>query len=223
MPGCPAAQPSGHTRMRDFSRTCERKGLSGVSFSEVLRFPKHPFPRCDLWMVSKKIQANNDFSSHSSFYASSKHYLGDFFKTLCQLLSLNGVLWSPNVFSISPPETLWVSARLHRSYTNPHHFQSIISWKETCVGVRQELTQTSTTACTAGSPAPKDFAQGACERCPRAHGGLVGPQVCRGTLLLDSSTRMKGIWPWVSAFGSAGPLVRGTGNHCFAQNERPEL
>lgn len=28
----------------------------------------------------KKIQANNDFSSHSSFYASSKHHLGDFLK-----------------------------------------------------------------------------------------------------------------------------------------------
>lgn len=80
MPGCPAAQPSGNTRMGDFSRTCECKGLSGVSFSEVLRFPKRPFPRCELWMVSKKIQANNDFSSHSSFYASSKHYLGDFLK-----------------------------------------------------------------------------------------------------------------------------------------------
>lgn len=36
----------------------------------------------------------------------------------------------------------------------------------------QELTQTSTTACAADSPAPKDFALEACERCPQVHHGL---------------------------------------------------
>lgn len=71
----------------------------------------------------------------------------------------------------------------------------------------QELTQTSTTTGTAGSPAPETFAQAACKRSPH---GLGNHQV-------HSSSRITGILPWVSAFGCAGPLLRGSDSIAFSK------
>lgn len=79
----------------------------------------------------------------------------------------------------------------------------------------QELTQPSTPLALQ-TPAPEDFARGACKRSLWVTHSLGNHQ-------LDSSPRITGIAPWVSAFGCAGPLVRGSDNHCFAQKERPEF
>lgn len=70
------------------------------------------------------------------------------FKILQQLVSLKRILWSPSLFSVTWPQKLRTSARLHTSYANSHCLPSIISRKKSfrAVCCVRNLPQTSATA-----------------------------------------------------------------------------